>query len=1056
MYKENVLSGSNILIRRLVMILLLLLVYSYQTYAQTSTILVDFGNNPSPSPWINLSNPKNGIVTNLTNSLGVATNITLEIFDAFNNINTNGTQNPDPALNIPGTASGDSFYGNTVLWQNLVEPTAGIRLSNLDTEKEYTLTLFASRMAGDNRETQYICTGSEKDTSYLNVADNISKVVTFSDYPTSEGTIEIMASPGPNNNNSYRFYYLGALLVEYESEFTPEPELFVIRPNGGEFWQVGKEVKIQWQNTTMSQASLEYSTDDGANWTSIATAPPYQKSYDWIIPNTPSTQCLVRVSADTLSDRSDNTFEISIESGSCSIVVLGSSTAEGIGASSPDSTWVNRFRNAVFLNDTRNEVINLAKGGYTTYHLLPTGSTAGSTVGISVDRERNITKALSLNPAAIIINLPSNDAANYFPVEDQLANFDAMVSTANDQFVPVWICTTQPRNFSSSTQLQIQKDARDSIFAVYGDYAIDFWNGLAEPNGFILDMYDSGDGIHLNDKGHRLLFERVMEKMDVKNMCNAIKLIDMKSHRFLQGIELLTWESENDDGHVEIWYSRNAGQDWILVADNEANDGMYEWNTELVPDCAFGLIKLFLKNENDFIYAFVQSGFFTINNAQNGEPFLKVNKDPFKENTAVNTDKITLSVLIGDAENDPMNLDYYYSTDNGTTRVNFYSTVVFTDTVEQEFELFVRDLPNSNILSIHLQLSDEDYTVTDATPSFAKINSRAAQLIATQIAGNGSGKVYAQILDPSALTGDTYQVTFEHDERKTYDVINATRGEIIVEDATEIDGVSEGPFFDGIRLIIKDYDPAEFDSKNSRWLTGESTLKVNAYIRDYVIGTQTYPAYPYPADYSIVIYDQVVDTSSTAFGAPAREMYFTVTNVTHDRKADLIFIDSDRDKQISRLDYIYILEPDESNELQFTWTLYFGGDSTALPPKAGDEYMFRTLKPITTSDMFSFDAILTDVETSSAPNRNSVKLFQNYPNPFNPITKISFHLKNSSIVDLKVYNIRGQEVATLYNGFKPSGDHVLNWDATDFPSGLYFYCLQAGEFVRTRKLILLK
>ena len=504
--------------QKLAFILFLLFICVYHLHAQTSSILVDFGSNPSTAPWINISNTSNGAVQNLNDSFGIPTDITLEVFDAFNGINTNGTQNPDSSLGIPNTASGDSFFGNTVTFSGRIEATGGIRLTNLDTEKEYTLTIFASRDATDNRETQYIFIGATKDTSFLNVAGNKRSVVNFSDYPTDKGTIEIVASPGPNNNNSYGFYYLGAMIIEYQSDQNLNPELHLLHPNGGEFWQVGKNVDIKWKSTTQSPTTLAYSTDDGSTWTDIGTVSSYQKSYDWPIPNTPSTQCLVRITSDTLVDQSDNRFEISSETGTCLVVVLGSSTAEGTGASTPDSAWVYRFRNAVYLNDTRHEVINLAKGGYTTYHLLPNGSTSGSGVGIDVDTQRNITKALSLDPAGIIINLPSNDAANNFPVKDQLANFEVMVSEANAG-VPVWICTTQPRNFTNSNQIQIQRDVRDSIFTIYGDYAIDFWNGIAASNGYILDAYDSGDGVHLNDAGHRFLYQRVMEKVDWDSIC---------------------------------------------------------------------------------------------------------------------------------------------------------------------------------------------------------------------------------------------------------------------------------------------------------------------------------------------------------------------------------------------------------------------------------------------------------------------------------------------------------------------------------------------------------
>jgi hypothetical protein len=65
-------------------------------------------------------------------------------------------------------------------------------------------------------------------------------------------------------------------------------------------------------------------------------------------------------------------------------------------------------------------------------------------------------------------------------------------------------------------------------------------------------------------------------------------------------------------------------------------------------------------------------------------------------------------------------------------------------------------------------------------------------------------------------------------------------------------------------------------------------------------------------------------------------------------------------------------------------------------------------------------------------------------------------LTESSIASLRVYNLRGQEVATLVNEYKPSGDYELKFDATSLPAGMYFYTLQTGDFVKTRKMVLIK
>ena len=83
-------------------------------------------------------------------------------------------------------------------------------------------------------------------------------------------------------------------------------------------------------------------------------------------------------------------------------------------------------------------------------------------------------------------------------------------------------------------------------------------------------------------------------------------------------------------------------------------------------------------------------------------------------------------------------------------------------------------------------------------------------------------------------------------------------------------------------------------------------------------------------------------------------------------------------------------------------------------------------------------------------------LYQNYPNPFNPITKIGFHLPKRSLIKLQIYNMLGQEIETILHEFRDAGRYVVDWNAEQYPSGIYLYRLKAGDYVETRKLILQK
>jgi len=87
---------------------------------------------------------------------------------------------------------------------------------------------------------------------------------------------------------------------------------------------------------------------------------------------------------------------------------------------------------------------------------------------------------------------------------------------------------------------------------------------------------------------------------------------------------------------------------------------------------------------------------------------------------------------------------------------------------------------------------------------------------------------------------------------------------------------------------------------------------------------------------------------------------------------------------------------------------------------------------------------------------NTFELNQNYPNPFNPSTSIQYTVGNRQFVTLKVYNALGKEIITLVNKEVSTGNHEVEFDATNLPSGVYFYQLQARSFIETRKMILLK
>ena len=84
------------------------------------------------------------------------------------------------------------------------------------------------------------------------------------------------------------------------------------------------------------------------------------------------------------------------------------------------------------------------------------------------------------------------------------------------------------------------------------------------------------------------------------------------------------------------------------------------------------------------------------------------------------------------------------------------------------------------------------------------------------------------------------------------------------------------------------------------------------------------------------------------------------------------------------------------------------------------------------------------------------KLEQNYPNPFNPTTIINYELPITNDVELSIYNVIGQKITTLLREIKQAGTHQVEWDATGYASGVYYYKIEAGEFVDVRRMVLLR
>jgi lysophospholipase L1-like esterase len=233
------------------------------------------------------------------------------------------------------------------------------------------------------------------------------------------------------------------------------------------------------------------------------------------------------------------------------VAILGSSTAEGTGASVVDSSWVGRLRTSFNQNasdgiDTT--VDNLARGGYVTYQSLPTGYPTPSNRP-APDPARNITFVLNIvpRPDVVIISYPTNDIVNGYDPKEMMDNLRYMFQQLNANGIRTYIATSQPRNLTTD-QRTILRQLVDSIQNNFRNYSINFWDDLVANDGSYMLRADlTVDGIHPTDVGHRFLFQRVQ----AKNILGAIAGAPLP-------VSIQNWQTRLDDNVVRIsWHSQN-------------------------------------------------------------------------------------------------------------------------------------------------------------------------------------------------------------------------------------------------------------------------------------------------------------------------------------------------------------------------------------------------------------------------------------------------------------------------------------------------------------------
>lgn len=268
-------------------------------------------------------------------------------------------------------------------------------------------------------------------------------------------------------------------------------------------------------------------------------------------------------------------------------VIMGSSTAYGVGASSYQNSWAGRTTAELNKNSSDGldtTIYNIAQPGYTTYQEMPDDFVPPPGRPIP-DVDFNVTKALSFNPDLVIVSLPSNDISYGYSKSEMISNLRLMSARFFAAGVRCYITTPQPRNDFTAAERDSLVQMVDSVNQSFGAYAVDFWTPLVTHDGTngLRPEYANGN-IHPNDDGHYQLFQRIMNSYIFVQAGPVALHLTAFTAQLQNGAVLLNWHTEQQgpqtvfelqrsvDGHTFTTFNTQSVPDARSAADYSFTD----------------------------------------------------------------------------------------------------------------------------------------------------------------------------------------------------------------------------------------------------------------------------------------------------------------------------------------------------------------------------------------------------------------------------------------------------------------------------------------------------
>jgi len=889
----------------------------------------------------------------------------------------------------------------------------------------------------------------------------------------------------------------------------PGPIVEITSPNGGESWPVGTNQTINWTSNGVSNVKIEYTTNSGSTWITIISSTPSDGNHAWTIPNTPSNNCKVKVSDvanPSISDESDDLFAIIPPT----ITVTSPNGGESIQSlSNYTITWSYQFVEQIdieFTSDGGNSWSMVASNINTSNN-----SYIWSVPVVAPPSNQCKIKITSVYPPGF-----SDESDGYFSVFAKVSElvFNPIPGTyGTPQVVTISTTTdsvniyytidgsdptqsstlyTQPIYLNSSVTLKarayregwVESDIQEGNYTfVIDDLAFDPIAGTYSTPQVVtitcptdsVNIYYTIDGSSptqsstlynqpINIDSTLILKARAYRSGWIQSPIQAgtyvisdqVIVINIEADAIWYDADYNGFETRTVNGSGStISYGEIVSWVWTVdgdsiaegqIADIEIMTGTHYLGLTLTSD--FGLVISDSVEVSVYAAELQTNGpiYSGVSELSTGALFVSSTDDKIYRFDS--TGSVAWTILTGGDIQSTIaigNEDNIYAGSDDTRLYSFDAEGI--PNWDKALGGVVVSSPSIGPDSIiYVGISTGRFFAVSKDGNDIIWNIQTGGEIVSSAAIDDAGNIYFGSKD-----GKLYSIASDGQQNWAY----TTQGEIATSpalglDSTIVFGSTDGFLYKLLRNGNLDWT---FDAGSS--IKSSPIIGLDGIIyfgstngKFYSLTKSGNPRWEYESGSSVNSVPVISNSGLIYFGT--NDGNFIALN------------------DLGEFQWRYLVnEPIEAPALITTSNLIYvsGTDGNVYilkEPQATNNrnslfagYEWPTFKGSNRRTGYSGD-IVTSIQEIENLMPTEYQLSQNYPNPFNPSTKIRYSVPQSSNIIIKVYNILGNEMETLVDEEKQIGTYELTWYAEQLPSGVYFYRLQAGNFVETKKMVIIK